>query len=284
MKTKSCIFLILLTLFLFASGCEPDEPLEITLIARPEEGGRVEGGGLFERISEISVSAIPSEGYRFVSWTEDDQILTTNANYTFTVFHSRVLIANFEQIVYPEPDYGEMTDPRDDRTYKTIRIGSQLWMAENLNYSIQNSWCYDETDDNCLLYGRLYDWENATDACPEGWHLPSDVEWDLLADYLGGESIAGGRMKAAGTLQGGTGLWESPNTSGVNSSGFSGLPGGRRYPGGEFYGIGIDGYWWCSNDNGVDFSYFRVLRYFNAEIHRGIAHKIYAGSVRCIKN
>ncbi len=97
-------------------------------------------------------------------------------------------------------DAGIFTDHRDGKCYKWIKIGSQIWMAENLNYlSSSGSWCYDDLISNCNIYGRLYDWETAMTACPIGWHLPSSEEWESLTLYLGGKKVAGGKMKETGT-------------------------------------------------------------------------------------
>jgi hypothetical protein len=107
-----------------------------------------------------------------------------------------------------------ITDPRDGQIYPTVEIGDQCWLQKNMNYATGNSWCYDNNTANCATYGRLYDWEtvmNGTSSsnavpsgvqgiCPPGWHVPSDAEWTILTDYLGGEGVAGGNMKEAGTV------------------------------------------------------------------------------------
>jgi len=118
---------------------------------------------------------------------------------------------------------GTFTDARDNHVYKWVGIGEQVWMAENLAYkpSSGNYWAYNNDQNNITIYGYLYDWETACNVCPSGWHLPSDAEWTKLTNYLGGEEIAGGKLKAT------TG-WNSPNSGADNSSGFSGLPGGSR--------------------------------------------------------
>ncbi len=95
---------------------------------------------------------------------------------------------------------GEETEPlvdaRDGQSYKTVKIGDQIWMAENLNYATDGSWCYDNDPANCAVYGRLYKRDVAINASPEGWHLPSGEEWETLADYLGGWEVAGNKMKS----------------------------------------------------------------------------------------
>jgi len=83
------------------------------------------------------------------------------------------------------PDIGKFTDSRDDKTYKTTKIGEQIWMAENLNYNINESMCYDDNSKNCEKYGRLFNWETAMKVCPTGWHLPKNEEWDVLIGYVG---------------------------------------------------------------------------------------------------
>jgi uncharacterized protein (TIGR02145 family) len=123
-------------------------------------------------------------------------------------------------------EFGEITDPRDTQVYKTVKIGSQWWIAENLNYPADSGcWCY---NDSCgkygSIYGRLYNWKAACKSCPHGWHLPSADEVITLIDYLGGELVAGGKLKSTGTIEEGNGLWHSPNTGATNESGFGALP------------------------------------------------------------
>ncbi len=128
----------------------------------------------------------------------------------------------------PSTTTGTEDSSTTTKTYKTVKIGTQVWMSENLAYkpSTGNYWAYHDDNANVAKYGYLYDWETACKVCPSGWHLPSDEEWTTLIDYLGGEDVAGGKMKAVGTIEAGTGLWYDPNDGATNESGFSGLPGG----------------------------------------------------------
>ncbi len=95
------------------------------------------------------------------------------------------------------PSFGTFTDSRDGQTYKTVKIGTQTWMAQNLNYQTKRgSWCYENSADSCKKYGRLYDWKTAKKACPAGYHLPSNEDWTTLIDYMGGQVTAGKKLKA----------------------------------------------------------------------------------------
>ena len=185
------------------------------------------------------------------------------------------------RIISKEPcgNLATITDGRDEKVYKTVQIGSQVWMAENLNYVTGNNWCYDDNPSNCNIYGRLYDWQTANNACPSGWHLPSDAEWINLTDFLGGAIIAGGKLKTMGTQ-----YWESPNTDATNSSCFSGIPGGTRLFNGSFGNLGKRSEWWSSTEFGSN-AWARYLGYNFGDI--GAANygdKADGRSVRCVKN
>lgn len=171
-----------------------------------------------------------------------------------------------------------MYDSRDGKTYKIVRIGTQTWMAENLNYNTSDSWCYDNSSSNCDKYGRLYTWQAARSACPPGWHLPSDAEWTQLVNYLGGEDVAGGKLKS-------TSLWNSPNTGATNSSGFSAFPGGYRTTNGTFRQIGNYGYWWTSAEYSSN-AWYRSMYYDYGEVGRDYSYypQSYGFSVRCVRD
>lgn len=198
---------------------------------------------------------------------------------------------------------GTVTDI-DGNLYKTIKIGDQWWMAENLRvtrfqngetiplaindndwYSLSISSCcdYENNPSNSQIYGKLYNWYAATDErkmCPTGWHVPTDAEWSELIDYLGGELVAGGKLKEVGTLH-----WNSPNNGATNESGFTALPGGYRDDDGSFDGIGNRGFLWSSTENG-DYAWSRSLGYANGYClgKNDNFFREYGFSVRCIKD
>ena len=192
----------------------------------------------------------------------------------------------------------------DGNVYKTVSIGNQTWMAENLKTThYQNgdpipcitdtaawkalttgAWCdYENSADNGTKYGHLYNWYTVSDSrniAPKGWHVPTDDEWTTLTTYLGGDSIAGGKLKEAGTLN-----WKSPNTGATNETGFSALPGGVRAGiNGKFFDVGFKDNWWSSTENkGVAWN--RYLNKNSSNMNRTNNRGKNCGfSVRCIKD
>ncbi len=187
---------------------------------------------------------------------------------------------------------GLLLDTLDGRTYKTITLGTQTWMAENLNYETRNSWCYDNVEDNCDIYGRLYTWEAALNACPAGWHLPSDEEYKVLEKYLnmndsdinkidsrGAENNVGGKLKSTSSL------WQSPNTGATNESGMNFLPAGRHnYGDNTFSGLGKYTRIWTSTPGGKGEAWNRDIDSGNNTISRDPGFTALGRSVRCVKD
>jgi uncharacterized protein (TIGR02145 family) len=152
--------------------------------------------------------------------------------------------------------------------------------------------------DNYATYGVLYNWTAAMDGeassttnpsgiqgvCPAGWHLPSDAEWTELTDYLGGESVASGKLKETGTIEEGTGLWEAPNTGATNETGFTALPGSYRDPGGIFYGIGDVGAWWSATEYDATYALYRYMRSLDSYVLSFYNYKEVGFSVRCVRD
>ena len=175
---------------------------------------------------------------------------------------------------------GSFTDCRDGKTYRTIKIGNQIWMAENLAFKAKNEcWAYNDDEEYVRHYGYLYDWETAKVACPSGWHLPSAAEWLSLIKYLGGNVIAGGKLKEKGWSH-----WHCPNTGGCNLSRFNALPGGYRKDDGSFDMMGDLGCWWSSSFNDVKTIYILALYSNSQDISHNSCDKLEGYSIRCVKD
>jgi uncharacterized protein (TIGR02145 family) len=140
---------------------------------------------------------------------------------------------------------GTMTDSRDGQTYKTVKIGDQVWMAQNLNYKSDNSYCYNDSAKYCSEYGRLYTWADAMESCPTGWHLPSRDEFVILANIAGGSSKAGKPLMAKDG-------WNS-NGGGYDTYSFAALPGGARNEDGEYVLLGEQGSFWLASEDAFRF-------------------------------
>jgi len=184
-------------------------------------------------------------------------------------------------VIQAEP----IKDSRDDKTYKTVKIGEQTWMAENLNIETGKSKCYKNNPANCQKYGRLYDWKTAMKACPSGWHLPSRAEWEVLITLLGGKERAGKYLKTANDWSDDD---EEKSGNGTDNYGFSALPSGTGSSGGSFYSIGRYGYWWSSSEGSaseysLNNAYIRYMGYGNYVFYsKGDKNDLY--SVRCLQN
>ena len=182
--------------------------------------------------------------------------------------------------------FDTFTDPRDGQTYDIVTIGEQIWFAENLNYETENSWCYDDNSDNCDMYGRLYKWQNATVACPTGWHLASDEEWKTLEMNLGMSQSEADDEDLRGTDEGhklkSISGWTENN--GTDVVGFTGLPGGERTAQEDFTSIGNWGFWWTSTEVSDITAWKRDLSSNDSGVWRVPFTKKAGASVRCVKN
>ena len=173
----------------------------------------------------------------------------------------------------------ELTDERDGKKYSTVQIGEQIWMSENLNFdSGEGCWTYDDKEENAAIYGRIYTWDAAQEACPSGWHLPSDKEWEDLIKYLGGPLKAGGKLKKKGED-----LWKLPNIA-SNESGFSALPGGYRFDYGDYHNITKVASFWTSTISNGKKAYCRGLRNKSEGVKSSDDFVSAGRSVRCIKD
>jgi len=191
--------------------------------------------------------------------------------------------------VYETSTTGTFTDYRNGKTYKTTKIGSQTWFAENLNYDAKGSKCYNNEPINCQKYGRLYNWSSAIKACPNGWHLPSNAEWDALSRFIDGKSgtsspykseTAGKYLKA----KSGWNSFEGMSGNGTDNYSFAALPGGVGNPDGKFSSIGNYGNWWSSTkyDDNRAYNRFKSYKHNNAGWESETKSKLF--SVRCVKD
>ena len=178
---------------------------------------------------------------------------------------------------------GTFTDPRDGKVYKTVKIGTQTWMAENLQYKTSGGiWAYDLDDSIAEIYGMLYNWNTAKSVCPTGWHLPSDDEWTTLITFLGGDKVAIGKLKEAGTTH-----WKSPNANATNESGFTALPAGYRFSyrfDVTFESFGSVCYFWSSTRSDASSAWSRRLSNVGIDCGRGSDGEQQGFSVRCLKD
>ncbi|MDR2554981.1 MAG: hypothetical protein LBC64_06085 [Fibromonadaceae bacterium] len=209
----------------------------------------------------------------------------------------------------PDAVTGNNTVTCGGKTYRTVKIGEQTWMAENLNYTVKGSRCYGEggtlsdskIQTNCDKYGRLYDWATAMalpsscntstcagqvnpkhrGICPSGWHIPSDADWDALI------TAAGGIIQTAGKYLKATNGWNDYNGesgNGTDEFGFAALPGGG-YSNGDFSNVGNNGYWWSASESGAYGAYGRSMYYLNEFVAWFSGNKgDYLFSIRCLKD
>jgi len=163
---------------------------------------------------------------------------------------------------------------------KSVKIGEQIWMAKNLNDASKGGKCYYDEPQNCKKYGRLYTWDEAIKVCPEGWHLPSSKEWDVLVNFAGGEEVAGKKLKS----KKGWRDYGSESGNGTDDYGFSALAGGQGYLGGNFYNTDLYGYWWSSVEKDSDNANYRVMGFNHEEVSWHDSDKEHMFSVRCVKD
>ena len=167
-----------------------------------------------------------------------------------------------------KPPVSTYTDKRDGKVYKIVKIGRQVWFAENLNYAAEGSGCYRNSEDDCAKYGRLYGWPAALKACPVGWHLSTNKEWDTLVDYIGGRRTAGTKLKSTS----GWNDYKEKSGNGTDEYGFSALPGGNGFSGFVFSktggNIGYRGFWWSATEGDAGNPGNRKMEYYDGYVGR----------------
>jgi uncharacterized protein (TIGR02145 family) len=197
----------------------------------------------------------------------------------FSAFEGHDFSADFE--VKENSETETFTDSRDGKIYKTIIIGNQIWMAENLAYKATEG-CWANNNDSAIVntYGYLYNWDAANSACPAGWHLPSDVEWQELINFSGGNDIAGGKLKETGNSH-----WSDFNKEATNQNGFTALPGGSLdNNNGEVRVVGEVGFWWSSAEDAFGFAFGVRMDSNGTEASIDVYDMTDGISVRCMKD
>jgi uncharacterized protein (TIGR02145 family) len=259
----------------------------------------------------VSNAITSIDSIRFTGSSSDMEVVLQNGNVESHTI-SNILNVNFAlsnenscdaiNVFNSNLNYGSMTD-QEGNVYKTIVIGTQEWMAENLKTSIYRNgeaihitgtsfttgaWSLNNDSQYDCPYGKLYNWYAVVDSrnvCPTGWNVPTDAEWTTLTDYLGGQSdenynfFAGGKMKSTGFQ-----YWLNPNTAATNESGFSGLPAGIRIFDGSYSSLGNNGFWWSCSELDTYSGWGLLLDYNFGYSYRLNNDKASGFSVRCLKD
>jgi len=221
--------------------------------------------------------------------------------YLLLFFVFLLIVASFEKTTIAQ-DFEPVID-LDGNNYNTITIGNQIWLAENLRTTKYNdgtviqlvtdkrawkilstpAFCWYNNDTTYKnLYGALYNGYavSTNKLCPEGWHISTDGEWITLIKFLGGEKIAGGKLKESGITH-----WLEPNAGATNESGFTALPGGTRYTNGLFFTIRKIGYWWTYTGSDAYYNgWYRSMSSTNRTVNRNYSDFTNGFSVRCIRD
>jgi uncharacterized protein (TIGR02145 family) len=320
--TKKCLsFLLFSGLIIFSYSCKKkSSEIIITTLNASEisQATAVTGGNMKIGKRESVIEKGICWGTSSDPATTDNKTLNVTGGAGFictltglrpgTTYYARAYVINKTDTVYGNivsfstQKYDTVSDI-EGNDYKTITIGTQTWMAENLGTKKYNdgiaiplvkdesAWaglstpgfCWYENEEEAfkVLYGALYNWYaiNTGKLCPTGWHAASDAEWNVLTAYLGGESIAGGKMKETGIE-----YWVEPNIGATNERGFSALPGGFRFHDGKFYDFGFSAYWWASGELSASRARFRYISSEDSAIFRFDNFKKNGFSVRCVKD
>ncbi|MDP3451369.1 MAG: FISUMP domain-containing protein [Bacteroidales bacterium] len=227
--------------------------------------------------------------------------ITKKDGSTWAVQRQFLSTSDIEMINTLYPPIAVTMRDADNNVYETVTIGSQIWMDENLRVtrykdrtsitmnssdagwsnSTTGSFCwYGNSEANKTVYGALYNWNavNSGKLCPDGWRVPTDADWTIMTDFIGGLIGNSGKLKSTGTA-----LWAAPNTGATNSTGFSAKPGGYRYFTGAFGGQGYGADWWSSTEASADKSWVYGVNYNSNNITRYNDFKRNGFAVRCIK-
>ena len=313
-NSRNCKFLIILV-FLIACNNEdepelrPEPPTNLIATAMSitqiditwKDNSNNETGFKIDRKSgSDSYSLLVTLGANETSYSDKAAEENTKYSYRIFAFNAAHDASEYSNEVSSTTFEALTVTDFDGNVYPAVSIGTQVWMAENLKTTKLNdgteiplvtddsewntlttpglSW-YDNQPDNGDTYGALYNWYTVEtgNLCPSNWHVPTDAEWTTLSDYLGGESVAGGKLKEGGVLH-----WNNPNTLATNESGFTALPGGDRNSIGSYNFIGESGRWWTSTESGSGHAWYRFIAYDSSFIAPSVNTKISGFSVRCV--
>ncbi len=245
------------------------------------------GGNFFSKILNL----LPNKTYFIRSYATNDAGTAYGLTFSFQT----------------QPSGPNISDV-DGNIYESVQIGTQIWMKKNLKVSryrngeniptnlTDNQWqitssgsfsIYNNDTSYNTIYGKLYNWYAVTDPrgiCPVGWHIPTDNEWTVLENYLGGQAVAGGKLKSTGVIDSNSGLWYTPNQGATNITCFNGLPSGYRFGFGQFANIRANATFWSSTEYQNNNAWTRPLDYSDEDTNKSSYGKNYGFSVRCLKD
>jgi uncharacterized protein (TIGR02145 family)/gliding motility-associated-like protein len=254
--------------------------------------------------SQMSNGSLSNDYPLYIGVERDLSLFLTGKIDDIGVWDRCLTIEEIEGL-YNEGQFFSCGDPvtYEGQAYNTVQIGTQCWFKENLNIgsmilstqdqtnnSSIEKYCYENNPANCDEYGGLYQWNEMMDyaategtqgICPDGWHIATDAEWTIMTDFLGGEGVAGGALKEAGTSH-----WSEPNTGATNASGFTALPGGHRLNDGTFTRVTLTGYYWSSTPFDTNYSWKRDMDHGSDDVdhYNHLFDNSYGFSVRCLKD
>ena len=317
-NTRITVAIMLVGFFAILTSCDKDS-MKLDPVITWENPEDITAGS---PLSDVQLNATSDVSGSFMYTPESGTLLNEGDNQILTVEFTPSESASYNKvsksvninvnnngtssaIFNTDLSYGTMSDV-EGNSYKTITVGDQVWMAENLrttkyrngedipSITTNSEWIaltsgaysnYDnETDlDKIATHGSLYNWFAVSDSrniAPEGWHVATFDEWIQLANSLGGMNVSGGKVKETSNTH-----WNSPNTGANNTSGFTALPSGRReYTDGSFINTGFNGFWWSSSAYNPDYSWYFQLNYDTENIIEANFHKQYGFSVRCVQD
>ncbi len=220
---------------------------------------KTSGDEIRAKVTDIEIETVKfkmSDNINGPTYTlpKSDVFMIKYENGTKNVFGNNAVAVQNAQTVVSGSSTGILTEARDGKTYKTIVLGEQTWMAQNLAYKAGSGcWAYNDNDTNIAEYGYLYNWETSRNVCPKGWHLPSEVEFRTLAQYFGGvftykiRNTTGSESKAGTKMKSKTG-WEGIG-NGTDEKGFNALPAGLRLGRGAYKKMGSSSSFWSSTED-----------------------------------